>query len=103
MANIQGTAGDDFLQGTEGDDLIEGLGGNDTIEGKGGRDDIRGRAGDDVITLQYIPSQNVNPSVAGGDGVDTLILDLSQSNQATGLAESGFSIFIPGYSRLVVK
>jgi FG-GAP-like repeat/RTX calcium-binding nonapeptide repeat (4 copies)/FG-GAP repeat len=93
----------DVLTGTEGDDKINGKGGNDTINtGAGGYDEIIAGAGDDVITLQYVPGREGRATVLGGAGIDTVILDLSRSNQPTGITISGVTSYrIPGYEAVL--
>ena len=71
MANIDGTAGDDFLEGTEDPDTINGYGGNDDIIGYGGDDTIDGGEDNDLLI-----GGAGNDTIYGSGGHDFLYGDL---------------------------
>ncbi|MBD3759413.1 calcium-binding protein [Rhizorhabdus sp.] len=102
MAILDGTAGNDILTGDDadssgagGNDTIHGGAGNDIIDGRGGINQIFGDEGDDRIriTIATLPASDVNSTVDGGGGTDTL--DLSGSPLVTDIAQSstGADIF----------
>lgn len=77
---INGLGGDDHLNGGGGDDVIAGGSGSDVLLGGSGKDFLDGGAGHDSVdgglgddTLQFSGDDALN----GGDGVDTVIIDLS--------------------------
>ncbi len=59
--------------GTTGNDSLNGTSGNDTISALTGTDTITAQAGDDQIT---VTDNGVTDSIDGGDGYDTLSLQL---------------------------
>lgn len=80
MPQFIGTAGADLLEGgpdgdvihgLDGDDVIRGFAGDDILDGGSGNDTLDGGAGDDSIF--YDEADNFL-NVAGGDGLDTLII-----------------------------
>jgi Ca2+-binding RTX toxin-like protein len=73
MAELTGSAGNDFLNGTDAEDSISGLGGDDQLRGFGGDDSLFGGAGIDILE--------------GGDGNDALYG--GQSSAATLLGGAG--------------
>lgn len=75
--NIWGLAGDDNLNGIGGDDFIYGGAGNDILTSSSGFDRLDGGDGDDKFALI-----GVGGAVAGGDGFDTLSINLRTTSQA---------------------
>jgi len=73
---ILGGAGDDVLAGGADADVIDGGAGDDTIAGGGGADQISGGAGDDHATFSFA-ADGPGASFDGGDGYDTLRIELS--------------------------
>ena len=68
--------GDDVLDGGDGDDILNGGVGNDTLITKSGFDTVNGGDGDDRIIFGLI-AQGGTRTIAGGAGIDTLVLDTS--------------------------
>lgn len=94
---LNGGAGQDLIYGGTGSDSIKGLSGNDTIYGGGGLNDLLyGEGGDDYIYFEadaggayggagndYIYAKKTAGTqihLYGGDGNDTLAIDLTNSN-----------------------
>ena len=67
-------SGDDILNGGDGDDTLYGGGGDDTLSAWIGNDKVYAGAGNDTII-----NTGGQDLFDGGDGVDTLVTDLSQS------------------------
>jgi Ca2+-binding RTX toxin-like protein len=94
MADITGTEGNDILNGTGNADTITGLGGDDTIHGGDGNDTIDGGAGIDIIDAGYgddLIRAGWGDSVAGGDGINTLELDLRGAPAGVTIDQAGYS------------
>ena len=68
---LDGGGGDDVMTGGLGNDQLGGGNGKDYLDGGEGQDSLDGGAGDDI--LQY----SAGDLLDGGDGSDTLLLDLS--------------------------
>ena len=97
MADITGTAGDDYIapdaadpalqttedadtvNGGEGNDTIIGGGGNDTLFGGNGDDAVSGGDGDDTISNDGAAGTD-NDSMFGGAGADTITYDNTSGN-----------------------
>ena len=62
----------DLARGFDGNDIMYGYSGDDTLDGGDGDDKIYGGAGDDIII-----NTGGEDLFDGGDGVDTLITNLS--------------------------
>ena len=73
---LLGGDGDDVLSGGEDADVIDGGAGDDTLTGGGGADQISGGAGDDLATFSY-SADGPGATFDGGDGFDTLRIELS--------------------------
>ena len=103
MAFNTKTAGDDVFQGTPAADSFYGGDGNDFFDGGGGNDSLFGEAGNDTFVVPYEPSKKIAVTVSGGDGIDTVVLDLSASQQTSGIQYDSFSLTafarlgIPGF------
>ncbi|WDZ81579.1 calcium-binding protein (plasmid) [Ensifer adhaerens] len=69
---IWGLSGDDDIDAGGGDDLVDAGTGNDRLTSSSGYDRLDGGAGDDRISLI-----SIGGAVTGGDGIDTLVVDLS--------------------------
>lgn len=85
---ISGGGGNDILSGGNGQDTIDGGAGNDTVSGGNGDDILDGGAGSDRVvgdngndTAIYVAIDNVNATDVydGGNGFDTLVLELTQA------------------------
>ncbi|MEQ8602544.1 MAG: FecR domain-containing protein [Marivibrio sp.] len=74
--SLYGGSGDDVLTGGGEDDVIKGGDGDDTLTGGGGADRISGDAGDDLATFSY-SADGPGASFDGGDGYDTLRIELN--------------------------
>ena len=92
---LKGLGGADSLYGGDGDDYLDGGDGNDTLSGGAGADDLYGGAGNDainsgddedsvfagagndVITDDIAMSPADDDTYDGGDGIDTLVHDLT--------------------------
>ncbi len=83
MNNILGTLSDDTLQGTAGDDFLSGLAGNDRLIGGDGKDILDGGIGADTMAsglgndIYYVDSLGDEVTEAGGEGIDTVRLQLA--------------------------
>lgn len=89
---LTGTMRDDTIQGGRFADRIYAGSGNDTINAGLGNDDIHADAGDDFVSYGSMESAeavggNVSFHLDGGDGIDTLSVDISRS--ATNVTLSG--------------
>lgn len=71
---LQGDDQDDVLWGGLGDDELEGGDGSDTLVPGAGIDAVYGDAGDDVIMILDACELTPGKLLAGGDGVDALVL-----------------------------
>ncbi|WP_310475379.1 choice-of-anchor I family protein [Sandarakinorhabdus sp.] len=69
IENLTGSGFSDVLSGSSGANVIRGGAGNDTINGKGGADQLFGDAGED--NFLFVGTQ-INTSIDGGDGFDTI-------------------------------
>jgi uncharacterized protein len=89
-----GTSAGESLTGTSGADVLFGQGGNDTLTGQGGDDSLDGGTGADRVTAgagnDRVAQDGADTSLAGGAGVDTLVLtkatsvNLAAADQTTG-------------------
>jgi Ca2+-binding RTX toxin-like protein len=74
MANLRGTAGNDFLQGTVDSDALEGLEGNDTLNGASGNDSLQGGPNDDqlfgIFGRDFLTGGLGRDLLSGGGGSD---------------------------------
>jgi Ca2+-binding RTX toxin-like protein len=100
-------SGDDRVLGTVNDDGIHGLAGNDNLDGGGGNDFVYGGDGNDVLTStngfdrldagsgdDHVTLVGTGGTVTGGDGFDTLVIDLSTvSDAVTFNADHGHAFF----------
>ncbi|MBO9465261.1 hypothetical protein J7443_08490 [Tropicibacter sp. R15_0] len=109
MADINGTNGNNILNGTSETDRIKGFAGNDTLNGNGGVDTLEGGEGNDHLILHRSASDDDTSSSSsalhgdagndtleasvsglgqvhmfGGDGDDTLILDVTNETNHQG-------------------
>ncbi len=96
---LSGTAGADTLRGNAGGDNLDGLAGNDTIYAGIGDDTLTGGTGDDVLYAGSGADQlfggadddlfivDVDDTVAGGSGIDTVRFTDGGSIVLTGLSE----------------
>ncbi|MFD1882099.1 calcium-binding protein [Paracoccus pacificus] len=91
MRKILGTKAGEKLVGYKYNDFIVGNGGNDSITGGGGDDYIRaigsggllsGQSGNDIIYAQKVGFGQFH--MYGGEGNDTLILDMTNSKMSWG-------------------
>lgn len=99
MAKFVGTEHSDNIVGSDENDRIWSLAGNDFVEGGLGNDIIDGGAGDDVLTTGAGAASGfdeltggagndrlifnvVGGAARGGDGTDTLVVDLSNQTDA---------------------
>ena len=99
MAKIVGTTNSDNIVGSDENDRIWGLTGNDFIDGGRGSDILDGGAGDDVLTTtggdasgfdeltggagdDRLVFNFVGGAARGGEGIDTLVADLSNQQDA---------------------
>ena len=73
-AEVTGSDGDNIFITDAGDDILRGGAGDDTLSGWMGNDEIYGGRGDDVII-----NTGGEDLFDGGEGVDTLVTDLSQT------------------------
>lgn len=71
---LQGDADDDALWGGLGDDVLEGGDGADTLMPGAGVDAVYGGAGNDVIVILAACELTSGKLLAGGGGVDVLVL-----------------------------
>ncbi|MFC6857601.1 FecR domain-containing protein [Marivibrio halodurans] len=78
---LRGGDGNDTLHGSDGDDVIDGDAGDDVLTGGGGNDTLRGGDGDDTAIFNFAQD---GPGVTydGGDGYDTLRIELSTGMDA---------------------
>lgn len=82
IENVEGGLGNDTLLGDGGDNTIAGLAGNDAINGRGGTDTaiFSGNRSEYIVVRTQVPNPDgsftytVTDTVAGRDGVDTLVL-----------------------------
>ncbi|WP_282098328.1 calcium-binding protein [Qipengyuania polymorpha] len=79
---LNGLAGNDILYGGDGDDIIRGGDGEDSLSGDGGADVVDAGSGNDRVWSTYEVGVTADASLEGGDGIDYLILDVSQSTLA---------------------
>ncbi len=86
---LSGGNGDDTLIGAEGSDWLFGGNGNDLLDGGTGANTVSGGRGDDVGIFRSSSSQSKFAKYDGGEGCDTLILELTeeQATSAEFLAE----------------
>lgn len=105
--HLDGGQGDDVLLGAAGADKLQGGVGNDTLDGGDGNDELRGGQGDDQLTggagtdraifsgsrLDYSVTRIDDTHVLvtdlrpGGDGTDTLTVDIEQLKFSDGVVE----------------
>ena len=115
MAIFLGTSSADFYSGSDDDDVIRGVDGNDRLFGGFGADRIFGGSGSDILTSGTVlvdffgaflatrfdtaPDQDrvdggmgndvvgggINDVLLGGEGIDTLFLDLTAADQGVTL------------------
>jgi len=92
-------AGWDQIFGYSGNDTLDGGDGNDSLYGGSGIDVIRGGAGDDIISGSsdsdldrlYSSTRFITweaDILDGGTGIDTLVIDLSQTTQGRQISTS---------------
>ena len=98
MADIFGSANDDFISGTAEADFIRGLEGNDVVNGGGGDDVIHGDEGDDQLRGNAGDDQ-----LYGGDGNDLLRgnagVDHYDGGSDYGLSNQGYGDRISFFDR----
>ena len=80
---LRGHAGNDTVIGGAGNDFVRGGAGNDIIDGGAGNDDVRGGAGDDIAIWHGAENAGSTDFYGGGEGVDTLRLDLTAAQYAS--------------------
>lgn len=87
--SLTGGTGDDTLNGSFGNDVLNGGAGNDTLAGGYGNDDLNGGSGNDYLSgfggndTYHIENGDIVDE-AGGDGIDTIILEAGYSLGDTG-------------------
>lgn len=69
---LYGNAGNDDIRGQLGDDILYGGLGDDILFGRDGVDQVFGEDGNDTIVWSYL---DVNDTIDGGAGTDTLKID----------------------------
>jgi Ca2+-binding RTX toxin-like protein len=76
---IAGSAFGDTIDGGDGDDVIDGREGNDLIHGGSGDDQLYGNLGNDVVVPGFGGPTSSSPHdfLAGGDGDDTYVFDIT--------------------------
>jgi Ca2+-binding RTX toxin-like protein len=84
---LNGFGGDDTLFGGDGADALHGGGGNDHLIGGEGVDRLFGGEGDDILDPGLNPTfvsfdAAADALVDGGAGIDTLVLDYSNSTES---------------------
>ncbi|MBD2571306.1 beta strand repeat-containing protein [Anabaena lutea] len=75
---VTGTQYGDLLFGSDRNDILNGAGGNDALVGGAGYDYLNGGDGDDILV-------DIDGTVDGGAGIDTLKADYSQFNNGVGI------------------
>jgi VCBS repeat-containing protein len=99
---VDGGAGNDTVSGGNGNDVINGGAGNDTISGDNGNDALDGGSGSDLLygnngddTAVYVAVDNLTAYdvYEGGNGTDTLVLKLTQSQLSEMNATTVFADF----------
>jgi RHS repeat-associated protein len=86
---VTGTRQGDTIRTWEGDDIIIAGAGNDTIDGRGGNDIIDAGEGDDEVTSS-------GGTLDGGDGIDELTINLSQSDEDLAFTDLNEGIALAG-------
>ncbi len=111
---LYGGYGDDFLFGGNhrdklfggrGDDILFGQSGDDTLNGGRGRDTLDGGLGDDRLIINLATDIDIERSaelVDGGDGFDTLVLQIDSSQEAfyQALIDAAFE-YVNGFSQQI--
>lgn len=85
--------GQDSIDGGAGDDTISGGNGQDAIDGGSGSDNVSGNNGDDTATYVVIDNIGSTDFYDGGNGMDRLVLKLTQNQLDEMNATSVFSDF----------
>jgi Ca2+-binding RTX toxin-like protein len=114
-ANINGTAGNDYLTGTSGNDNISAGAGNDTIIGGAGNDNIAGGSGLDTLVLSgkganYALTGTVGNFIlkdnVGNDGTDNVtqverlqFADVALAFDIDGVAGQAYRIYQAAFGR----
>jgi len=95
--------GDDYLSGGEGDDTIRSESdGNDILLGGAGNDSLIGESdGNDILDGgvgdDYIRTSNLEATIIGGEGTDTLEYDLNDNTEILGSDFADFEYLVGGY------
>ncbi|MFT3728883.1 MAG: calcium-binding protein [Terricaulis sp.] len=100
---IGGSGDDNFTTGAGADRLVGGDG-NDTLVSGGGNDELHGDAGVNVLSAgagDDVVFSSSNDTINGGDGVDTLVVDVSSSAanlflDASAIASDTGSVLLAG-------
>ena len=95
---IKGGHGNDTIDGGAGNDKIKGGHGNDTIDGGAGNDKVKGGSGNDVgiysvTENQGSKSHGSKDSYNGGNGIDVLILQMTQAEYESKAVQADLAKF----------
>ncbi|MFN0044006.1 MAG: beta strand repeat-containing protein [Alphaproteobacteria bacterium] len=90
---LSGGAGNDTLDGGGGNDRLDGGAGNDTLDGGAGSDLVKGGAGNDLGIYVAAENRGVIDRYDGGQGFDTLRLQLTSSEYANSAVRADIAAF----------
>jgi len=96
IENLTGTDFNDILRGDNYKNIIHGGDGNDVISGGGGVDLLYGEAGNDTLSFNVSQNSVVFTSkefLSGGDGVDTLRLEMRSEWLSPALRSEILSVY----------
>ena len=90
---LDGGEGRDRLNGGAGHDTLDGGAGNDTLDGGAGSDMVKGGAGADLGIYVAAENRGAFDRYDGGEGFDTLRLQLSASEYANSAVRADIAAF----------